>query len=87
MFIVVTTTEDTTRKDFVNCLLILLWTWRSIHMGLMTHGPCPIKVSGVVVKCHWYVGIVFWLRGNAMVNYTRDSHIAMYAKNTKTLTY
>ena len=30
-----------------------------IHMGLMTHGSCPIKVSGVVVKSHWYVGVVF----------------------------
>ena len=45
-----------------------------IHMGLMTHGPCPIKVSGVVVKSHWYVGVVFWFRGKAMVNSHQGIH-------------
>ena len=35
--------------------------WTS--MGPVTHGPCPIKVSDVVMKCHWYVGVVFWFKG------------------------
>ena len=32
-------------------------------MGPVTHGPCPVRVSDVVVKCHWYVGVVFVLGG------------------------
>ena len=49
-------------------------TWRSILMGPGTCGPCPIRVSNVVVKCHWYVGVVFWFRGKAMVNYHQGIH-------------
>ena len=43
-------------------------------MGPMTHGSYPIKVSDVVVKCHWYVGVVFWFWGKAMVNYHQGIH-------------
>ena len=32
--------------------------WRTMPMVRMTHGPCPGRVSDVVVKCHWYVGVV-----------------------------
>ena len=49
-------------------------TQRSLPMGHATHRPCPIKMSDVVVKCHWYVGIVFWFRGKAMVNYHQGIH-------------
>ena len=34
-------------------------TQRSTLMGPVTHRPCLIRVSDVVVKCHWYVGVVF----------------------------
>ena len=34
-------------------------TQRNTPMGCKTLGPCPNRVSDVVVKCHWYVGVVF----------------------------
>ena len=38
-------------------------TPKNIHMDPMTHGPCPIEVSDIVVKWHWYVGVVFLVLG------------------------
>ena len=34
-----------------------------------THGPCPSRVSDVVVKCHWYVGVVCLFLVKAGVKY------------------
>ena len=43
-------------------------------MGPATHGPCPIKVSDVFVKCRQCVGVVFWFMGKSMVNYHEGIH-------------
>ena len=52
-----------TRRDFGPLKQTPHLTQRSTLMGPVTQGPCPIRVSDVVVKCCWYVGVVFVLGG------------------------
>ena len=74
MFFAVTMTGDIIKNNSGGTPWTPHQTQRSIPMGPATHGPFPIKVSDVVVKCHWYVGVVVWFRGKAMVNYHEGIH-------------
>ena len=74
MLFAVTMTRDITKNDSGSPPWTLHQTQRSNPMGPVTHWPCPIKVSDVVVKCHQYVGVVFWFMGKAMVNYHEGIH-------------
>ena len=59
MFFTVTMTEDITEKGFALCPWTPHQIQRSTPMGPTIHGPCPIRVRDVVVKCHWCVAVVF----------------------------